>query len=126
MNSDFLVETYRAAGAIYPLPGLSVAEVRQAQDNYRSICDSGETGPGKEQRLFGHLLHPWIAQLVAHPAVLKIVRTIIGPDVLVWVSEFNVKPPQTQGFFSWHQDLYYWQHRYCDLSAIPMVTVLGT
>lgn len=123
LNFDFLLETYQTTGALYPLPALSVAEVRQAQNHYRSICDPGETQPGKEQRLFSHLLHPWAAQLVAHPAVLKVVRALIGPDVLVWVSEFNVKPAQTRGYFSWHQDLYYWQHRYSDLSAIPMVTV---
>ena len=76
-----------------------------------------------DQRLFAHLLHPWVAQLVAHPAVLKVVRTLIGPNVLVWVSEFNAKPPRTNGFFSWHQDLYYWGHRCENLTAIPMVTV---
>jgi ectoine hydroxylase-related dioxygenase (phytanoyl-CoA dioxygenase family) len=55
--------------------------------------------------------------------VLKVVRALIGPDVLVWVSEFNVKAPQTQNFFSWHQDLYYWKHRYADLPTVPIVTV---
>ncbi|RDV00054.1 phytanoyl-CoA dioxygenase family protein [Trinickia dinghuensis] len=123
MNADYLLRTYRDAGAVYPLPGLSMREVRETQDNYRSICDRGQVLPKREQRVFGHLLHPWVAQLVAHPAVLKVVRALIGPDMLVWVSEFNVKPPQTNGFFSWHQDLYYWQHRYNDLPAIPMVTV---
>lgn len=123
MNIDHLLRVYRNAGAIYPMPALSAAEVRQTWDNYHSLCGAGNAVLEKEHRVFGHLLYPWVAQLVAHPAVLKVVRSLIGPDVLVWVSEFNSKPPRTQRFFSWHQDIYYWQHRYADLRTIPMVTV---
>ncbi|WP_116139733.1 phytanoyl-CoA dioxygenase family protein [Trinickia diaoshuihuensis] len=122
MNTDYLVKAYRETGALYPLPALTSSEVKQVQENYYAMCGPSMTVKG-EHRLFGHLLHPWIAHLVAHPAVLKVVRALIGPDVLVWVSEFNAKPPRTDGFFSWHQDLYYWKHRYADLSTIPMVTV---
>jgi ectoine hydroxylase-related dioxygenase (phytanoyl-CoA dioxygenase family) len=61
-------------------------------------------------------------QLVSHPAVLDAVRHLIGPNILVWVSEFNSKAPNTSNFFSWHQDLYYWKLCYGDLSKIPMVT----
>ncbi len=123
MNADQLLRAYRETGIVHPLPGLSNLEVREALANYYSICKPGQIVPQKDHRLFGHLLYPWVAQLVAHPAILKAVRALIGPDALVWVSEFNVKGPQTEGFFSWHQDLYYWQHRYNDLSSIPIVTV---
>lgn len=123
MNTDYLLKTYREKGVVYPLPALSAVEISQVRGEYRSICDSGRVSPRSEQRVFAHLLHPWVAQLVAHPAVLKVVRALIGPDILVWVSEFNVKLPRAPGFFSWHQDLYYWKHRYNDLSAIPMATV---
>jgi Phytanoyl-CoA dioxygenase (PhyH) len=123
MNAEYLLKTYRETGIIHPMPGLSDDEIQQAQDNYRGICDPGQITLQGEQRIFGHLVYPWVAQLVVHPAVLKVVRSLIGPDVLVWVSEFNVKAPQTQGFFSWHQDLYYWRHRYADLPTIPIVTV---
>lgn len=122
MNGDYLAKTYKDAGALYPLPALSFSEVRRAYEKYHGMCAAESVSKG-EQRLFAHLIHPWVADLVAHPAVLKIVRALIGPDVLVWVSEFNAKPPKTNGFFSWHQDLYYWRHCYQDLPAIPMVTV---
>jgi non-haem Fe2+, alpha-ketoglutarate-dependent halogenase len=123
MNAEHLLRTFREKGIVHPMPALSDIEIRQAQDSYRAICDPGEILLQGEQRIFGHLLYPWVAQLVSHPAVLKVVRGLIGPDVLVWVSEFNVKAPKTQGFFSWHQDLYYWQHQYADISKIPIVTV---
>jgi hypothetical protein len=123
MNAEHLSKKYRETGILYPLPALSDVEIQQAQSDYRGICDPGQTALDGERRTFGHLVHPWVAQLVAHPAVLKVVRSLIGPDVLVWVSEFNAKPPKTEGFFSWHQDLYYWRHSYADLPTIPIVTV---
>jgi hypothetical protein len=123
MNADYLKRAYAERGVIHPLPALSSEEVRQVQESYRSLCEPGQALLHKEQRVFGHLVHPWVAQLVAHPAVLRVVRALIGPDVLAWVSEFNTKPPRTQGFFSWHQDLYYWHHRYKSVSTIPIVTV---
>lgn len=123
MNSDHLMRTYQACGIVHPLPALSSIEIQQARDGYRSLCEPGQSLLQNEQRVFGHLVYPWIAQLVAHPAVLRVVRALIGPNVLAWVSEFNTKPPRTPGFFSWHQDLYYWRHRYNDLPTIPIVTV---
>ncbi|HVW49713.1 MAG TPA: phytanoyl-CoA dioxygenase family protein [Trinickia sp.] len=123
MNSDYLLRTYRETGVLHPLPALSSIEVQQAEQNYRALCEPGQTILRADRRVFGHLLHPWVAQLVAHPAVLKVVRALIGANVLAWVSEFNVKAPRTDGFFSWHQDLYYWQHRYSDSATIPIVTV---
>ena len=86
------------------------------------MCPPGKVIAESEKRIFGHLLHPWISQLVSHSAVLDVVRGLIGPNILVWVSEFNCKAPNTSNFFSWHQDLYYWRHKYKDLRTIPMVT----
>lgn len=123
MNADYLLAKYRETGIIHPMPALSDDEVREAQENYRRMCAPGEIALTADKRTFGHIIYPWVARLVAHSAVLKVVRSLIGPDVLVWVSEFNVKAPKTEGFFSWHQDLYYWRHRYTDLQTIPIVTV---
>ncbi|GAB3626674.1 phytanoyl-CoA dioxygenase [Pandoraea terrae] len=122
MNAKQFLTDYRQHGIIFPLQALSESEVCQAQEHYLRLCDPGKVVAEGEQRVFGHLLHPWIAQLVAHPIVLDAVRSVIGPNVLVWVSEFNTKAPNTSNFFSWHQDLYYWRHHYDDLRTIPLVT----
>lgn len=122
MNPEILLQQYRRNGVVFPLPALSESEVRRSQQQYLELCDPGMVVAAGENRVFGHLLHPWVAQLVSHPAILETVRSLIGPNVLVWVSEFNAKAPHTSNFFSWHQDLYYWRHQYDDLGAIPMVT----
>lgn len=121
-SENSLLAQYQRDGIVTPLQGLSEFEVRRAYQQYLELCGPGKVVAEGEDRVFGHLLHTWIAQLVSHPAILESVRAIIGPDVLVWVSEFNAKAPNTANFFSWHQDLYYWKHTCGDLESIPMVT----
>jgi len=122
MNATTLLRDYHQHGIIFPVTALSSQEAQQAQLNYQQLCAPGKTVIDGDQRVFGHLVYPWIAQLVSHPAIIEAVRCLIGPNILVWVSEFNAKAPQSQNFFSWHQDLYYWRHRYEDLRTIPLVT----
>eukprot|EP00854_Cymbomonas_tetramitiformis_P001678 gene1678-2330_t len=50
-----------------------------------------------------HLLTRWAAQLVRHPRILEVVQAILGPDILVWSSDVNIKGPSSDSFFSWHQ-----------------------
>ena len=121
-TEDFSLQQYRRQGIAFPLTALSPREARRAYQQYLASCSTGQVLLAPEQRVFGHLLHPWIADLVSHPAILTAVRMLIGPDVLVWVSEFNAKAPASPDFFSWHQDMYYWHHQYTDPSNIPMLT----
>ncbi len=122
MNQLDLLGQYRQSGTIHPLPALSIADMCSVQKKYLALCDAGEFVASDDRRIFGHLLHPWIAELVTNTAILAAVRKVIGANILVWVSEFNAKAPRTRNFFSWHQDMYYWRHAYPDLSTIPMVT----
>lgn len=51
---------------------------------------------------------PLAAKLSTNPAVLDVVEKIIGPDILIWGSEFLIKEPGTKHMISMHQDLTYW------------------
>lgn len=117
-----LLSDYLQKGIVFPLRAISESKAREAFEKYLQLCPEGKVVAEGENRLFGHLLHPWIAELVSHPAILDAVRALIGPNVLVWVSEFNTKAAMTENFFSWHQDLYHWQHQYGDPRQIPMLT----
>lgn len=122
-SESLLLSQYRRDGAVSPIKALQEHEAKRAYEEYLSLCAPGEVVAEGENRLFGHLLHGWIAQLVSNGNILDAVRALIGPNVLAWVSEFNSKAPGTSKFFSWHQDLYYWRHQYEDPQTIPMVTV---
>jgi len=47
-------------------------------------------------------------ELATHPRVLEVVKTLIGPNVLLWNGTYIVKEPHTPAHVSWHQDLAYW------------------
>jgi ectoine hydroxylase-related dioxygenase (phytanoyl-CoA dioxygenase family) len=51
---------------------------------------------------------PDIDRLVREPAILDPVESLLGPDLMVWSTEFFIKEPHTPNHVSWHQDLTYW------------------
>lgn len=55
-----------------------------------------------------NLLFKWVDELVHEPALLDAVEDIIGPDILLWSTEFFFKDPGDKKFVSWHQDDTYW------------------
>ncbi|SFH73347.1 hypothetical protein SAMN04515618_102211 [Collimonas sp. OK307] len=73
---NLLLSEYRQHGAVFPLPALSELEALRAYRQYLDFCDPGKVVAEGERRVFGHLLHPWIADLVSHPAVLEAVRSL--------------------------------------------------
>jgi non-haem Fe2+, alpha-ketoglutarate-dependent halogenase len=46
--------------------------------------------------------------MVSHPRVLDAVEGAIGPNLLVWGSDWFVKFPGDAAYISWHQDGAYW------------------
>ncbi|MEM7429970.1 MAG: phytanoyl-CoA dioxygenase family protein, partial [Pseudomonadota bacterium] len=55
-----------------------------------------------------HLLLPIVAEIARAPAVVAAVTSVLGPDVLLWMSSLFIKEPRTADFVGWHQDLHYW------------------
>jgi ectoine hydroxylase-related dioxygenase (phytanoyl-CoA dioxygenase family) len=62
----------------------------------------------KGQLNFGHVIFRFADEIIRNEAILDVVESIIGPDILVWGSTFFIKEPRSQSFVSWHQDLRYW------------------
>ena len=120
-----LAVRYRNEGFVSPLRAVEANEMHEIQARYLALCEPGALVLRKERRLFGHMLYPWVADLVRHPHVLDPVRRLIGPNVLVWVSEFVSKGPRSEEHFTWHQDGHYWGYEDNTVasSAIPLVTV---
>lgn len=51
-----------------------------------------------------HLLVPWLADIVRHPAIVGPVANLLGPDVLCWSSLFFAKGAGEGTYVAWHQD----------------------
>lgn len=56
------------------------------------------------------LCDQWLA-LAGHPALLERVRSVLGPDVILWGSQLFCKPAGDGLEVPWHQDGQYWPIR---------------
>ena len=55
-----------------------------------------------------HFFLRWVYEIVSHPRVLDAVESVLGPDIMVWSSQWFPKFPNDKAFVSWHQDATYW------------------
>lgn len=104
------IASFRANGYLFPLDALTDQEVAQ----YRAALDATEQRLGgslmaidRKYRGNLHFLCRWVDELVHHPAVLDVVESLLGPDILLFTSRFFIKEPMSEGIAAWHQDATY-------------------
>ena len=80
--------------------------------NYLAQLESYESNTGGpvngKWRYKSHLVFPWFDQLMRHPAILNLVRSLLGNDLMVWTTHIYPKEPGDGRFISWHQDSAHW------------------
>ena len=54
-----------------------------------------------------HLFFDWAYQVVTHKALLDVVESILGDDILVYGTLVLAKQPHDLRYASWHQDSFY-------------------
>lgn len=105
-----IAEAYRSDGFYFPLEVMTedeaAAYLRQLQALQHKAA--GEKLGNKNQLNFPHVIFRFAHEIARTAKVLDAVEAIIGPDILLWGSTFFVKPPRSQSYVSWHQDLRYW------------------
>jgi non-haem Fe2+, alpha-ketoglutarate-dependent halogenase len=106
---------YEENGYLCPLRVFSEDETigfRRQFDGYTAQNQDRLNGliPRERRAVYGltHLMLPWVYAIASHPAVLNAVEGVIGPNILVWGSDWFVKFPGDAAFISWHQDGAYW------------------
>ena len=102
------VEDFGANGFV---PPFSVATTDLMQ-GMRSKLESFEQAQGGalrgSQRFKNHLLFKWLSDFIRTPRILDAVEDLIGPDILVWSTDWWIKESRSPQFVSWHQDSQYW------------------
>src|ERR1700678_641154 len=108
-------EFYAENGYLYPIgvfTDVETAESRRQFDDYTNQNKDllGKMIPRERRAVYGltHLMLPWVYQMASHPRVLDAVEGAIGPNILVWGSDWFVKFAHDPAFISWHQDGAYW------------------
>ncbi len=101
---------YNRLGYYYPLDALSSAQALDYAQRLTVLAESDQSAElgyrGQLNQL--HAVCPFVNQIIRNPVILDAVESILGPDILVWGVSLFLKPPQSAGHVSWHQDLTYW------------------
>jgi chlorinating enzyme len=58
-----------------------------------------------------HFVLPWVYEIVSHPRIVDAVETLLGPNLLVWNTNWFSKMPGEKTYVGWHQDGTYWNLR---------------
>lgn len=108
MFSGDLVFTLQQSGIVWPLRVLAAEEAAA----YRERCDELESALGGKPRTIEvrqmHLHFPWAFDMVTRPAILDVMETLLGPDIVVWATELFAKHPQDANvMIGWHRDRSY-------------------
>ena len=102
------IAAYETEGYLAPVKVMDETDAVKLRKKLETI-EAGMGGPLRgDIRHKAHLLFPFLADLVRHPAILDAVEDVLGPDLLCWNTNFFIKEADTPSFVSWHQDSTYW------------------
>ena len=100
---DFFVEN----GYLGPYAATTPADmnrIREAIDSQVLNTD----GPNPRRPLQSrHMDHLVVYELAAHPAIIDRIAGLLGPDLVVWTTNFWLKEPGSPEI-PWHQDINFW------------------
>jgi len=109
--SEEQAQFYEENGYVGPLELCSEAEMARIRDWIDSVRfldgPSPLYGPmpgGQRMLRDWHLVYREMLDLCTHPAIAGAMRSVMGPDLVLWRSQFQYKDAG-QGPVAWHQDL---------------------
>ena len=100
---DFYVEN----GYLGPFAAMTPAAmtpIRQAID--AKVLNSPGPNPRRPMQS-RHMDNPAVYDLASHPAIINRIASLLGPDLVVWTTNFWLKAPGGSEI-PWHQDINFW------------------
>ena len=68
----------------------------------------------------GHMICPWIDEMIRERGILDATEDLIGPDILCWGTSLRAKSADGKTFAGWHQDT-----AYADVKPIVVIVALA-
>ena len=109
-----LVEAYRNDGYLFPVPVFDADEASDLRAGFEAF-EARWSDRDDFPRPFAQYLRdgmqvisPVADRIARHPAVLDVIESILGPDLMVWTCELLAKEPHSPKMLTMHQDLNYW------------------
>ena len=113
------IETYRRDGLVVPSFRLGEAKLARLEAAVERLVAANPDVP-PEYLIGPHIarpddrdpgLHREFLELCLDPAILDLVESVIGPDIILWSSGVFCKPASVGREVPWHQDGQYWPLR---------------
>ncbi len=102
------IQQYQDDGFIYGLPVFSRHELDEMNSGLDKILALLEPGESTKEIREWHEASRFLFDLCMNQKVLDYVEPLIGPDFVMWASNFFIKEPRSPESVTWHQDAYYW------------------
>ncbi len=101
------VDAFVADGYLGPYAAMPPDEMAVVR---REIDETVLTSDGPNPRSRGqsrHMDQPVVYDLATHPAIIERIACLLGPDLIVWATNFWLKNPGGAEI-PWHQDINFW------------------
>ena len=98
---------YARDGFVFPIPVLARDQALACRDQFLALM-AADPRVEAYARTHSHLVFPLVDRITRSAPILDAVEAVLGPDILLWGAGFFLKPPISESFISWHQDLKYW------------------
>ena len=107
--TESLNEAYQRNGFLGPIEILSRQESAAVLEKFNIWTSSLPQGKlVGDLRFKPHLHLNFINNIVRHPKLIRTVKSILHTEnIILWSSDFNVKPPRSHVYFPPHQDATY-------------------
>ena len=106
--TDLQVSQFQETGFLPAFSVLSADHALHLRANLESFEAENDGVLTGSLRFKNHLLFKWLSDLIRSPRILDVVEDIIGPDIMVWSTDWWIKEANSPQFVSWHQDSQYW------------------
>ena len=103
-------------GYLCPLPALDGSDANRYLSSYMDYIALNKERldglqPNQQYQVLSetHFVLPWVHALVTNSRILDAVETLLGPNLLVWSTNWFSKMPGAKTYVGWHQDGTYWK-----------------
>ena len=100
---------YEQDGFLSPLKIFDGVEVKNLRESFEAF-ETRFGGIEKASRVRAdiHLLQNWAWSVINDPRIVDRISSILGPNVLLWSTNWFIKEPGDSKVVSFHQDANYW------------------
>lgn len=101
------IDFYHVNGYLGPFTAVSEADMAEIRDHIDNDVLQRD-GPNPRTRVQSrHMDSQIIYDLSTHPAIIERMASIMGPDLIMWATNFFTKEPGGSEI-PWHQDINFW------------------